>query len=73
MVSTTTIYREKKKSILKEVLNNIIDLLLMEHKQRDSINLARFKRLSHEVKSMLEEARIVKSKSENFTRKSKKK
>lgn len=67
MVSTTTVSRNKKEKILKVILNDVIEILLMEKRQRDPIRLGRFKRVMSEVKEILEEARFVKSANENST------
>lgn len=67
MVSTVTINRKKKIKLLRESLNNTIELLLLEHKQRDPIHMSRFKELSLKVKKMLEDAKIGKSNPEKFT------
>jgi len=62
MVSTRTINRIKKVNLLKESLNGIIDLLLMDFKSRDVINMAEFKHLSSKVKEMLEQGKLFEKK-----------
>lgn len=54
MVSTITLNRQKKVTLLKSCMMNIIDLLLMEHRGRDAINMARFKALNLEIEEMKE-------------------
>ena len=57
MVSTRTINRQRKVEILRHTLNDIVKLLLLEHRQRDNINMRHFKELNAKVKDMLEMAR----------------
>jgi hypothetical protein len=70
MVAPLTENRRKKVELLREALNGIIDILLREHTARDSINMAKFKRLSSLVKEVREQAEIRKSKAENYTKNS---
>ena len=56
MVSTRTQNRQRKVAILQETLNDVLALLLMEHKDRDRVNMAAFKELSRKIKGMLLEA-----------------
>lgn len=67
MKSTTTISREKKIKFLKESLAYIIELLLMEKRQRDPIRLSRFRKVMNDIKELHEEAKIRKSKAEIST------
>lgn len=53
MVSTKTINRQRKVAILQETLNDVLKLLLMEHRQRDRLNMAEYKELARQVKTML--------------------
>lgn len=46
-------------------MNDILALLLLEHKDRDRINMSEYKKLASQVKSMLE---MGKPTYENFTR-----
>jgi len=62
MVSTRTQNRIKKLKLLKESLNGIVDLLLLQHQERDMINMAEFKRLLHKVKSMIETGKLIEKK-----------
>lgn len=68
MVSTTTVSREKKLEFLKEAQRDLIELILLEKRQRDPIRLTRFRKISNEIKEILEEARFVKSRDENSTK-----
>lgn len=54
MVAPMTINRIKKINLLKECFYGILDLLLMEHRSRDMINMAEYKELSRKVKEMVE-------------------
>jgi len=56
MVSTRTINRQRKVKLLRESSNGILDLLLMEHKQRDRVNMSYFKKLKKQVEEMKEMA-----------------
>lgn len=57
MVSTRTKNRERKVELLKSALNGIIDLLLLKCQDRDTINMADFKKLNRKVKAMLEQGK----------------
>lgn len=62
MVSTRTINRNKKIDLLKETLNGIIDLLLMDKKSRDVINLSEFKQIALKVKEIAEQGKLFEKK-----------
>lgn len=51
-MSKQTENRERKIKLLKEALLGIIDLLLLDKKERDWINMGEFKELSRKVESM---------------------
>lgn len=52
MVSSRTKSREEKVRLLKDMLNNIIELLLMEHRQRERVHIAEFKRSANKLKEI---------------------
>jgi len=60
MVSTRTESRLKKIELLKDALNLIIGLMLLEHKQRERIHIAEYKKTVKKLKEMLEKAKTKK-------------
>ena len=56
MVSTRTENRARKIDILKSCQTKIIDLMLLEHKDREKINMSRFKELAYLLDNMVKEA-----------------
>lgn len=68
MVSTTTISRAKKEQLLKEIIDDSLYILLLEKRDRDSIHLSRFKKLSDEVKDLKYEADFRNRASEKTTK-----
>lgn len=56
MVSTRTENRNRKIDMLKEGLNIIVELLLMEKRQVERANMANYKRMLSELKAMKKEA-----------------
>ena len=57
MVSTRTQNRQRKIQLLRETLDDTLTLLLLEHKDRDGVNMAEFKQLSQQAKGMLKQAK----------------
>jgi len=50
-----TLSRKNKVKILKECLNDVIDLLLLKYNQRDRIHMSKFKKLRDLVKDIEKE------------------
>lgn len=72
MPSPLTENRERKRLMLLDVIDCCIDLIGMDNKDRDIINMAEYKELLRKVKEMSDKAKNVKSASENFTKDSEK-
>lgn len=68
MTSSKTVNRSKKMQILKESLNGIVELLVMQQQERDMINMAHFKRLALIVNGMVELVKNSKLPSQNYTK-----
>lgn len=54
-INPLTQSRKRKIEILKIVLNDCIDLLLLKSKQRDHVHMSYFKKLLNSVKKLREE------------------
>jgi len=59
MTSIMTLNRIKKVTLLKQSLNGILDLLMMQHRARGLINMAEYKELLSKVEEMLEVAKLA--------------
>lgn len=57
MVSSRTINRKRKIEILKGILGDIIDILLLSDKYRDWVNMKEYKDLADLVKSIKDKAK----------------
>lgn len=57
MTSTRTTNRIKKVELLKKSMYDIMDLLMLEHKYRDFVNMKHFKELSSKVKTIKDMAK----------------
>lgn len=57
--STRTINRERKIEMLKEALNICLDMLLMEKRQVEAGNMAKYKRMLSELKEIKVDAERV--------------
>lgn len=68
MTSTRTDNRKRKIDILKECQSDLVTILLMDSKDRDGINMSRFKELHRIVKDILEQGNSM---SVDFTKDSK--
>jgi iron-sulfur cluster repair protein YtfE (RIC family) len=52
MISSRTKSREEKVRLLKEMLSEVIELLLMEHRLRERVKLVEFKRSANKLKEI---------------------
>lgn len=59
MTAPLTLSRNKKREILRESIQTIIDLMLLDGKYLDWIHMANFKELSRKLKSMQEMVKRV--------------
>lgn len=57
MVSTRTKYRNKKIEILKESINMIVELLLMEKRELETANMCHYKQVFNGLKTIHTEAK----------------
>ena len=59
MVSPRTKSRQTKVKLLKQTLDNTLELLLLQHKDRDFIHLAQFRKMYTKSKVLLEQAKPI--------------
>jgi hypothetical protein len=59
MTAPLTLSRNKKREILRESIQTIIDLMLLDGKYLDWIHMGNFKELSRKLKSMQEMVKRV--------------
>jgi len=57
MISSRTKSRLRKLELLKEAQRIIIEMMLLEHKQRERIHIAEYKRIVRKLKLMLEDTK----------------
>lgn len=59
-ISSRTESRKRKLELLKESLNLIIELLLLNHKHREKIHIANYRSIVKKLKDMLKMAKTSK-------------
>jgi uncharacterized protein YaaW (UPF0174 family) len=52
MISSRTQSRASKQLLLKQILDDTLELLLMEHRQREMVHIAEFRKIANKLKEI---------------------